>query len=119
MIRRQIYSISCRSYCSVSNLSNDIQNAKPFSEMPTFSFHKAIIYSLPGGKYYKKPLNQCSQMVKEEYGNILRISAMLRRPQYVITFNPDDFEKVNFLKFKYLILQNSQNSQNFQIRSCS
>lgn len=109
MFKRQIYSISCRSYCSVSNLSNDFQNSKPFSDMPKIRFLKIIVGCLPGGKYYKKPLNQCSQLLKEEYGNILRIPAMLRRPQFVITFNPDDFEKVNFLKFKNLVLKNSQN----------
>jgi len=95
MLTKQAYSISGRAYCSASNLASDIKNARPFSEIPVMSFLKVARGNLPGGKYYKKSMKEMQQLFYEEYGNVMRVPAMLRRPQFVMTFNPDDFETVS------------------------
>jgi len=95
MIKRQIYYSLRRAYCSASNLSSDTQNAKAFSEIPTISFLSVAKNSLPGGKFYKKTMKESLQLFYEEYGNIIRMPSMLKRPTFVLTFNADDFEKVN------------------------
>ena len=95
MIKRQVYYLSRRTFCSASSLSSDTQNAKSFSEIPTISFFSVAKDSLPGGKFYKKTMRESLQLFYEEYGTIIRIPPMLKRPTFVLTFNPDDFEKVN------------------------
>ncbi|CAG9797568.1 unnamed protein product [Chironomus riparius] len=94
MLSKQVCALSRRAYCSAVNLASDIKNARPFSEIPTMSFFKVAKGNLPGGRYYKKSMREMQQLFYEEYGNIMRIPAMLGRPQFIITFNPDDFETV-------------------------
>ena len=97
MLKRQIYSLSRRAYCSASiNLGNEIQNAKPFSEIPSLTFFKMVKESLPGGKYYKKSIREITKMFYDEFGDTIRIPAMLGRPEVVVTYNADNFEKVKF-----------------------
>jgi cytochrome P450 family 12 len=95
MLTKQVCSLTRRAYCTATNLASDIKNARPFSEIPTMSFFKVAKGNLPGGKYYKKSMREIQQLFYEEYGSIMKIPAMLGRPQFVITFNPDDFETVS------------------------
>nr|ARO50443.1 cytochrome P450 [Chironomus tentans] len=94
MLTKQVYFLSRRTYCSVVNLASDIKNARPFSEIPKISFLKVARGNLPGGKYYKKSMREIQQLFYEEYGSIMTIPPMLGRPQFVITYNPEDFETV-------------------------
>ncbi|KAL7041073.1 hypothetical protein ACKWTF_000618 [Chironomus riparius] len=95
MLTRQVYSLSRRAYCSASiNLGNDIQNTKPYAEMPTLSFFKMVKENLPGGKYYKKSIKEITKMFYDEYGDTIRIPPMLGKPEVVITYNAENFEKV-------------------------
>ena len=103
MFRRHINYFSHRSYCSASNWSNEIKNSKPFSEMPTLSLYNLVLNFLPSGKCYKKSMKEIQQLLYEEYGNVFKIPAMLRRSQFVITFNPDDFETVS-IKVQNMVL---------------
>lgn len=74
--------------------SGGLENAKPFSEIPSPSTFSMIRGSLPGGKYDKKTMNQMMRIFNEEYGNIVRFPAMLGRPEIVTVYKPEDMEKV-------------------------
>lgn len=107
MLSKQFYSLSRRAYCSATNLASDFKNARPFSEIPTMSVLKVSLGNMPGGKYYNKSMREIQQMFHDEFGNIMKIPAMLGKPPFVLTSNPDDFEtvsikrliKVNRIKF--------------------
>jgi hypothetical protein len=74
--------------------SGDLENAKPFSAIPSPSTFSMIRGSLPGGKYDKKSMNQMMEMFQKEYGNIVRFPKMLGRPEVVTVYKPEDMEKV-------------------------
>lgn len=84
-----------RSFSSaVNDLGSEIKNIKPLSAIPTPSMIQMIRGNLPGGKYYQKSLRDTMKLINEEYGEIVRLPGMLGMPEVVMTFNPENFEKV-------------------------
>jgi hypothetical protein len=79
---------------TASALDNEFSKAKPFSSIPRPSVFKLIKESLPGGKYYGKPMRDVQKLFNVEYGNILRLPGMFGNPEIVMIFTADDFEKV-------------------------
>jgi len=102
LLIRQVNSLTRRAYST--NISSEIENAKPFSEMPTISFFKMVKESLPGGKYYKKSIKDVMRAFYDEFGEAVRIPAMLGNPEFVMSYNSENFEKVsvNFYEIKWL-----------------
>ena len=95
LVSRQLIfnSQRCISTSSVY-FGNDLQKVKPFTDIPNLSAFKMISRSIPGGKYYKISLIDIHSSIRKEFGDIVRFPAMLGRPAAVITYKPEDFEKV-------------------------
>lgn len=49
---------------------------------------------LPGGKYYKMPLDQMVASWKNDYGTLCRFPGFLGQKEMIMTFLPEDIEKV-------------------------
>lgn len=97
----KIYSFSRRAFCTATiNIGNEIRSAKPYSDIPSISAFKMVKENLPGGKYYKKSIKEINQMFYEDYGDVIRIPAILGKPEIVITFNAENFDKVR-INFKF------------------
>lgn len=79
---------------SSAKLENDWQLAKPFSQIPKLSAFTIIRRMLPGGKYHDVGLQKMQSDMKKELGDITVIPSMMGRPEMVLAFNPEDFEKV-------------------------
>ncbi|XP_037953502.1 cytochrome P450 CYP12A2-like [Teleopsis dalmanni] len=78
------------------NLEADSEwnQAKPFSEIPTDGALNVLRKMLPGGKYYKKDSVKLLTQWKEDYGEMFVMPAMLGRKAFLITNNPEHFERV-------------------------
>ncbi|XP_037952230.1 cytochrome P450 CYP12A2-like [Teleopsis dalmanni] len=78
------------------NLDADSEwnQAKPFSEIPTDGALNVLRKMLPGGKYYKKDSVKLLTQWKEDYGEMFVMPAMLGRKAFLITNNPEHFERV-------------------------
>lgn len=76
------------------NLGSELQKAKPFTDIPEVTAFTLLSRSLPGGKYYNVSLKDLHISFREEFGDIVRLPAMLGRPSMIFTYNAEDFEKV-------------------------
>lgn len=76
------------------DLENEIKSAKPFSEIPKISGFEMIKRNMPGQKYHNQPQIQLLQMMRDEFGDIVRLPGMFGQPESVMTFRAEDFEKV-------------------------
>lgn len=93
--RSAVLLMRIRFFSTPSNgLGNEIEKIKPFITIPTISPMKLIQRSLPGGKYYKKSMNEIIKLFNEECGDIVRLPALLGQPEVIMTFKPENFEKV-------------------------
>ncbi|XP_037945860.1 probable cytochrome P450 12a4, mitochondrial [Teleopsis dalmanni] len=81
---------------SEANLDTDLEwsHAKPFTEIPTNGTFNSIRELMPGGKHYKKNFIKYLSELKEDYGDVFLMPAMLGREAILITHNPEDFERV-------------------------
>jgi hypothetical protein len=97
MLTRQSFFIARRFFSSAASSitsNHDVQNSKPFSQIPTMSALKLVTRNLPGGKYHKKTLKEVQEMFLDEFGPIMRMPSVFRNPEMIFTFNADDCEKV-------------------------
>uniref|UniRef100_A0A336MMT9 CSON003993 protein n=1 Tax=Culicoides sonorensis TaxID=179676 RepID=A0A336MMT9_CULSO len=70
----------------------DYEKALPYEDIPG---PKGIDRNfLPGGKLYGKPFIELHRYFYEKYGKIVRIPGFLRRPDFVLVYDPDCFAKV-------------------------
>ncbi|XP_058978073.1 cytochrome P450 CYP12A2-like isoform X3 [Musca domestica] len=76
-----------------SNRATEWQNAKPLSEMPTLKPLKLLWNLLPGGVYSKLDTFQLMLAVKRDIGSICWLRGAFGNPDFVMTHNPQDFEK--------------------------
>lgn len=80
----------------------EYQNAKPFSEIPglknPFQVAKAM---MPGGRFYQKSLRGMISQMQHEFGSLCIFNAQLGQKPFVMTFLPDDYEKVFRLEGKW------------------
>ena len=79
---------------SSANLGNELQKAKPFTDIPNVSAFTLISRSLPGGRYHNISLKDMHISFRKEFGDIVRFPSMLGRPSIVFTYHAEDFEKV-------------------------
>ncbi|KAG5671495.1 hypothetical protein PVAND_001689 [Polypedilum vanderplanki] len=91
MFIRQSLSTTRRLFST--NFANELQEAKPFSQIPKISALKLVMGNLPGGKYYKKSIKDIQDMFYKEYGCIVKMPGLFGQPEMIFTFNADDFEK--------------------------
>ncbi|KAL7041072.1 hypothetical protein ACKWTF_000617 [Chironomus riparius] len=92
LLLRQVNSLTRRAYSA--SMCSEVENVKPFSEMPTITFFKMVKESLPGGKYYNKSIKDVLQAFFDEFGEAVRIPAMLGNPEIVMSYNSENFEKI-------------------------
>ncbi|ETN60582.1 cytochrome P450, family 12 [Anopheles darlingi] len=94
----QVSSIGFRRNLSAATASDAIdpewQSAKPFKSIPSPSLMEMFRGFMKGGRYEGVPMADFHRLLREDYGNIVRIRGMLGKPDVVLTFEPQDFEKV-------------------------
>lgn len=69
-------------------------SAMPYESIPGPTKWDFIRGFAPGGKYAKLSLPQMIEKFQKDYGDIMKIPSLFKRPGYVFTFDPNDFEKV-------------------------
>lgn len=69
-------------------------DAQPFNKIPRPSPFSFIMSFLPGGKFSKKPINEMMEVLHGQYGNIMKMPGMPGKPDTVVSFNPEDYEKI-------------------------
>lgn len=82
----------------LSNESNKFMNAKPYSQVPgpkplpivgnSWRFFPII------GQYSITEVAKISYMLNEHYGDIVRLSNIIGRPDMLFIYNADEIEKV-------------------------
>ncbi|XP_053692836.1 cytochrome P450 CYP12A2-like [Sabethes cyaneus] len=70
------------------------RNAKPYEEIPTPKSFEAMRNFLPGGRYYNVSIPDLHRRIREDYGDLIRLKGSLGRKEVLLTFNPNDFEKL-------------------------
>lgn len=75
-------------------IDKEWNSAMPYEKIPGPTKWDFIKGFAPGGKYSKLSLPQMVDMFQEDYGDIMKIPSVFKRPGYVFSFDPNDFEKV-------------------------
>uniref|UniRef100_A0A182K8E3 Cytochrome P450 n=1 Tax=Anopheles christyi TaxID=43041 RepID=A0A182K8E3_9DIPT len=68
--------------------------AKPYKSIPSPKLFALASEFKEGGRYYDLTGADLFARWREDYGDLIRIKGMLGRPDIVLTFRPEDFEKV-------------------------
>ncbi|KAH8243067.1 hypothetical protein KR032_004291 [Drosophila birchii] len=69
--------------------------AKPFEEIPRINMLSLMMkMSMPGGKYKNMELMDIFKAMRQDYGEIFFMPAMMGGPAFLSTHNPEDFEVV-------------------------
>lgn len=68
--------------------------AKPFSAIPTIPIFELIRGYLPGGKFYKIGALDLHKKLLADYGKLVIMPGMFGNPAIMLSFEPEDFEKV-------------------------
>ena len=95
--RRIFPSLYIRCYSAQPSLAEvEWKSAKPYEDIPgpKTSFDIIKLMGLPNSRYYNKPLNEMLQMFRKDYGNISFFPAFMGSKPFVITYLPEDAEKV-------------------------
>lgn len=91
LVRKQ----SAQAAVSFKPKEDEYANAIPFEQMPGLSKFKFVKRFLPGGKFYKMPLNIMQLSLREEFGDIYRLPAVFGQKTLVTTYNADDVEVIH------------------------
>ncbi|KFB35469.1 cytochrome P450 CYP12F2 [Anopheles sinensis] len=70
------------------------ETARPYSEIPGPSFLQAIKGFQKGGRYADVSLLQLHQRMREDFGDLIRVAGMFGRNDIIMTYRPEDIEKV-------------------------
>ncbi|XP_011188714.1 cytochrome P450 CYP12A2 isoform X2 [Zeugodacus cucurbitae] len=70
------------------------EKARPFSELPRVGGLKLISKFFPGGAYAKLDFKDLVTTMRNDYGPIFMMTAMMGRPDIIVTHNPDDFPNI-------------------------
>lgn len=70
--------------------NHEWEQARPFEEIPGPTKFQFLRSFLPGGKLYKKKIDEIIPANKEIYGDLHIMPGFLGRPNMVMVFNPDD-----------------------------
>uniref|UniRef100_A0A182ISW4 Uncharacterized protein n=1 Tax=Anopheles atroparvus TaxID=41427 RepID=A0A182ISW4_ANOAO len=75
-------------------IDQEWETAKPFSSLPGPNVWQLFRGFSKGGRYADISLVEVHKRMREDYGPIFRMPGMMGRRDIVMSFNPDDFEKV-------------------------
>lgn len=73
-------------------LDPEWETAKPFEALPKQTFFTREF--LPGGALSGKTFPEMFEYFQKKHGNIVIMPGIFRRPSIVVTFDPNDWEKV-------------------------
>lgn len=74
--------------------TSDYNKAIPYSEIPgpsSFTFFRSL---LPGGKYFKKELDEITQGHRQDYGDLFKFPSIFGSFEFITTHRPEDFQTV-------------------------
>ncbi|XP_049534811.1 probable cytochrome P450 12a5, mitochondrial isoform X1 [Anopheles darlingi] len=102
VVRRGIASSSqlWRSVQAAPQLSNDDlidsewATAKPYESIPGPNIWKMVTGFMKGGRYADLSLVDLHSRLRDDFGSILMLPGMMGRKDVVMSFDPEDFEKV-------------------------
>ena len=77
-----------------SKFDDEWAAAKPFSQVPRLTKFELVRAFLPGGKYYNASMLDLHKKMNDEYGKLVIMPGMFGRNAMVMSFEPEDFEKV-------------------------
>lgn len=78
-----------------SQASEEWEAAKPHESIPGIkNSFEMVRFFAPGGKYHNLPLNELVEGFKRDYGTIAKFPSFLGSRPMVMTFKPEDVEKV-------------------------
>ncbi|CAG9800181.1 unnamed protein product [Chironomus riparius] len=92
-------------FCSAqaSLAEQKLLSAKPFEVIPgprnSFQFLKLMAH--PKSKYYNQPLIKMICMIREDFGDLVYFPGLLGAKPMVMTFSPEDAEKVSRYEGRY------------------
>ncbi|XP_039964854.1 probable cytochrome P450 12e1, mitochondrial [Bactrocera tryoni] len=72
----------------------DLENARPYSEVPGPSKFELIRLFMPGGLFSKKPFFTAIREMEKTYGQIFRFPGIFDKPEVVINLNPSDYSNI-------------------------
>ncbi|XP_049548242.1 uncharacterized protein LOC125959463 [Anopheles darlingi] len=102
VVRRGIASSSqlWRSVQAAPQLSNDDlidsewATAKPYESIPGPNIWKMVTGFMKGGRYADLSLVDLHSRLRDDFGSIIRMPGLMGRRDIVMSFDPEDFEKV-------------------------
>lgn len=84
-------------YAHIKLLSSQVawESAKPYEDIPgPKNAYQLLRLWGPGGKYANMPLNELTTNLRKDYGTISRFPGILGQRPMVMTYLPEDIEKV-------------------------
>nr|XP_019551560.2 LOW QUALITY PROTEIN: cytochrome P450 CYP12A2-like [Aedes albopictus] len=81
-------------HLSSEGRDSEWENALPYENIPRMKFLQSIKNFVPGGRYHDVSVTDMYRLLQEDFGDLIRFPGILGRKDVVMTFLPDDFEKV-------------------------
>lgn len=69
-------------------------NAKPYRSIPTPTVMQLIKGFNKGGRYADLSLPEVYKRWREDFGDLIRVRRWMGRPDIVISFSPEDYQKL-------------------------
>ncbi|KXJ81215.1 hypothetical protein RP20_CCG021013 [Aedes albopictus] len=69
-------------------------SALPYEKIPRMTLRQALKNFAPGGRYHNASAPEIHRLCQQDFGDLVRFPGILGRKDTVMTFLPDDFEKV-------------------------
>ncbi|XP_055539504.1 cytochrome P450 CYP12A2-like isoform X1 [Wyeomyia smithii] len=77
-----------------SSVDPEWADALPFEKIPGPSNFTVFRYFAPGGSLHNATLPETHAFFRKTYGDLLRMPAAFGRKEILLSFNPDDFQKL-------------------------
>ncbi|XP_055921318.1 uncharacterized protein LOC129952612 [Eupeodes corollae] len=90
----QTKSAECPHKAAITEPSTDWENARPFNEIPGPTKFEIIRGFMPGGDYYKKPVTDFFNALRQNYGDFLVLPGMFGKKAIIMTYDPNIFRDV-------------------------
>lgn len=79
----------------------ELKDAKPYESIPGPKVLQFLRMMAPGGRYHKLELNEIVETFRKDYGNIAKFPGFMGQRPMVMTFLPEEIEKVHRSEGKY------------------
>ncbi|XP_029727599.1 probable cytochrome P450 12a4, mitochondrial [Aedes albopictus] len=102
VLRARFYGriVTTTRYCSAQaapvNEGRDPEwdSALPYEKIPRMTLRQTLKNFAPGGRYHNASAPEIHRLCQQDFGDLVRFPGILGRKDTVMTFLPDDFEKV-------------------------